>query len=263
MKRWLTFTLFLAGALSLQAGPGFEKEPPTLRAAVAERDYPPFYYTDPETGKLTGLSTDICDAVAGKLGYRIVNERYPFTRVLNNLDRGESDLACTLFNTRHRAPGNIYVSVPHAVEEIYAIALTDTLSQLPETSQNKALSGDTLQMTFGGVRGYYYGTQYIPHLTLYNSDKNLPEALASGRIKIALSNLPTFRWYAAEDDSIKDNWGTLGPPWYSGAIYMAFSREHPQAEKLAAEFTEALIEFKQTEEYRKLLRQYGMNAPDF
>ncbi|MEK9711046.1 MAG: transporter substrate-binding domain-containing protein [Thalassolituus sp.] len=228
-----------------------------LTAAVAERDYPPYYYTEPATGQLTGISTEICERLATRLGYRLEHQRFPFVRILNNLDEGTTDIACTLFNTRQRAPGIIFTSVPHVFEDLYVIARKDELKQVPEHTDGIA------PFAFGGVRGYYYGERYIPNLTLFNSDDHLGPALVNRRVDLVISNVPTFRWYAEANGIAADAYEVVEPVWFTGAIYMGFSRSRPDAQKLAAEFTEALVEFRRTSEYRTLLAKYGLTDVHF
>ena len=78
-----------------------------------------------------------------------------------------------------------------------------------------------------------------------------------------ISNVPTFRWYAEANDIASDAYEVVEPVWFTGAIYMGFSRSRPDAQKLAAEFTEALVEFRRTNEYRTLLAKYGLTDVHF
>ena len=256
MKRWIvrscmTFALLMGSIASTHADEN------VLIAAVAERDYPPYYYTDPASGQLKGISTEICERLASRLGYRLEHQRFPFVRILNNLDSGTTDIACTLFNTRQRAPGIIFTSVPHVFEDLYVIARSGELKQVPEHTDGIA------PFAFGGVRGYYYGERYIPNLTLFNSDEHLGPALINRRVDLVISNVPTFRWYAEANEISTDAYEVIEPAWFTGAIYMGFSRSRPDAQKLAAEFTEALVEFRHTNEYRTLLAKYGLTDVHF
>ena len=99
----------------------------TLVVGLGDQDYPPFYFSEtPEDGGpavLQGISIDVCNALAETLGYELEYRRFPFVRLLHDLEEGSIDMACTLFNTYDRAPGALYVSIPHALEEIYMIRM--------------------------------------------------------------------------------------------------------------------------------------------
>ncbi len=245
----------------------------TLTVALGDQDYPPFYFVDENTGELRGISVDVCNALAKQLGYELEYRRFPFVRLLNNLETGSVDMACTLFNTYDRAPGAIYVSVPHAMEEIQLIRLRDRPERAAGTSTDEPVyeatdeagnnSENAEKLKLAGVRGYYYGPGALPELTLYNEDTQLPLSLINHRVDAVLSNLPTFRYFARLQGLDDDAWETSDSPWFSGPVYIAFSRSTLDSHQLASEFTAALVHLRSSPEYQALLQSYGLNAPPF
>lgn len=229
----------------------------TLTVALGDQDYPPFYFVDEHTQQLRGISVDVCNALAEQLGYELEYRRFPFVRLLNNLELGKVDMACTLFNTYDRAPGAIYVSVPHAVEEIELIRLRAPTEPTPGDQYNGA------PLKLAGVRGYYYGPGAQADLTLYNEDTQLPLSLINHRVDAVLSNLPTFRYFARLQGLNDEAWETDDTPWFSGPVYIAFSRSTADSQRLASEFTAALVGLRTSARYDDMLARYGLTAPRF
>lgn len=252
VRYWICLFLYLPLPLSAQ----------TLTVALGDQDYPPFYFVDTNTQELRGISVDVCNALAKRLGYELEYRRFPFVRLLNNLETGSVDMACTLYNTYDRAPGAIYVSVPHAMEEIQLIRLRDRA----ENTDNNP-DGDNPEnvgeLTLAGVRGYYYGPGYLPALTLYNEDTQLPLSLINQRVDAVLSNLPTFRYFARLQGLEDEVWEASDTPWFSGPVYIAFSRSTANSQQLASEFTAALVHLRESPPYREMLQAYGLSAPLF
>lgn len=225
----------------------------TLNVALGETDYRPFYYYDHQSQRWKGISIDICRTLANQLGYNLEFVKMPFSRVLANLESGNADMACTLFNTRSRSPSVLYTSVPHAFEDIYLIALADN-PILQETEL------DTIKQNYriGGVRGYYYGDALLDSPSFRkveaDNDQHLAKLLMAKRVDAVLSNLETLRHYT-QTILPANATAHFANPVYHGPIYMAFSRNHPEAPALASAFTKALVAYQKTKEYAALDRK--------
>jgi len=229
----------------------------SLTSVIADTDYPPFYFKT-DDGQLAGVSIDVCTAVAAQLGYQLKFVELPFPRVLESLASGKTDMACTLFNTRERAPGLVYTSVPHAFENIHFIY---------QASVEPPTLATLSQYAVGDVIGYYYGEHYrdshLSQVTHYNNDRLLVKNFLYRRVAVVVSNPATFRWHAERINSTNQNWQISPTPLYTGPIYMAFARDKPQALELASRFTQAVLVFRQTEEYKAILKKYDVPLPDF
>lgn len=228
--------------------------------ALAKTDYPPFYYYDEKKERFQGVSVEICEAIASQLGHHLTYRRYPFARVLHNLNAGTVDMACNLFNTGDRAPGITYTGVPHVFEKVWIISLKENNAPSPITVE-------TLQnFITGGIRGYYYGpaitnSNNLPILLL-NDEAHLIRTLLSKRIDFMLGNKTAIELYA-EKLGASDLLTYYEPPIYDGPIYMGFSREKERAHRHVAAFTEAIVHFRTTQMYRNILEKYQIEVPKF
>lgn len=231
-----------------------------LIAAMADQDYPPYYYFDEQSGRWSGISVEVCEHIARELGYTLSYERYPFSRLLHLVSAGTADIACTLFNTAERAPGLVYTSVPHVFEDIWAFSRRGTPGW-------DGLDVAWLrQFQLGGVRAYFYGKTFDDDGTfeklMVNNEEQLIKVLLGGRIVYALGNKPAIELQARRL-GVLDQLRFLEPPVYKGPIYIGISRSRDDALKLAADFTRSLVRFQATPEYRAILDRYGVEAPDF
>lgn len=232
----------------------------TLVAAVADQDYPPFYYHDREDDRWRGVSVEVCEHVAASLGYELEYRRYPFPRLLQLVSAGRADVACTLFNTAERAPGLTYTSVPHAFESLWVFARRGTdLAHAREP-------GFLEQVKLGAIRAYYYGERFDDDQRFdklrVNNERQLIRILLGGRIDYALGNKPAIEYHARRME-VLDELVFVEPPVFKGPIYIAFSRQRDDAHELAADFTRAIAKFRKTDEYAALLRRHGFEPLPF
>lgn len=231
-----------------------------LVAAMADKDYPPFYYYDQTEERWAGISVDVCEHVASSLGYTLSYKRYPFVRLLQHVSLGNADIACTLFNTAQRAPGVTYTALPHAFESTWVFSRIDAADW-------DQLDIDWLkQFKLGGVRAYFYGKNLedddIFKKLLVNNEEQLIKVLLGGRIDYALGNKPSILHHATQM-GVADQLRFMEPSVYQGPIYIAISRARDDAHKLAADFTRVVGEFRQSAAYAALIEQYGLEQPQF
>jgi polar amino acid transport system substrate-binding protein len=252
IMRLLTFLVLLCAGSSAGAQP--------LIAAVADVDYPPFYYYDAEKGRWAGISVDVCEAVAKELGYSLQYERYPFNRMLQSLSSGQADIACTLFNVGESKGNFIYTSVPHAFEDIWVFTRAGTAHW--EEFDLEWLIGRSL----GGVRGYFYGKAMNDAARfdklLVNNEHQLIRILLGGRVNYALGNKPAIERQARAMGVI-DRLDFMEPSVYRGPLYIGITSARADAHQLAADFTRVLVEFRRTPEYRALLQYYNLDPPPY
>lgn len=75
----------------------------TLSIAV-NTIYPPMEYKDPATGKLVGLDVDLADALAAKLGVKLIWQESAFEQLMPSIQTGRADIVLsgiTDLPTRH------------------------------------------------------------------------------------------------------------------------------------------------------------------
>jgi len=229
-----------------------------LIVALGQKDYPPFYFI--KDGKYQGSSMEIAEIVAKRLGYKLVFKRYPWSRVLSYLEHGHVDMVLHFFNTAERASSVVYAGVPHIFESSYLFV---------NAKSNISYSGNLEKMKayrFSNVRGYSHGVKYDSasylNKTTVTSEVNLIKMLTLNRFDIAVGNKPTILMYAKQDD-LNKKIKFLSPPIDKAPSYMAFSRIKSKSKALAAAFTEEIVAFKKTDEYKNILKKYGFSYPIF
>ncbi|MEQ5834838.1 transporter substrate-binding domain-containing protein [Marinobacter sp. NFXS9] len=225
-----------------------------LVAALAEVDYPPFYYT--EAGHLTGISVDVLNYLADQLKLRITYKRLSWPRVLQSLERGRVDIVTTYSYTPERARDVIYVHEPHATE--INVFFTRTDSDVSFDGDLHALSGQMIGM----IRGYSYGLAFddadFVHKDSVLDERTLVRMVAGKRFNVAIGNPFAIRLEASRQ-GVEDEIRFLSPPVDMIPIYMAISRQYPDAEGLADAFGDAIRHLKASPLYEDWLERYGMN----
>lgn len=252
----LTLALALTLAWGLVPSPS-RAERPELIAAIGELDYPPFYFT--RDGALTGASHDIAQAVAGRAGYRLRFERFPWARLLRMLETGRADLSIHMFNTPERAAAAIMTSVPHVFENstLFTRRGADPIGW---TGDIESLSGQLV----GRVRGYSHGRAFDGSASMdrmdHANEATLIQVVVGGRLDLGIGNRPAILHHATAL-GLRDQIAFLGPDVDIGPCYFAISRAHPEAHEIAAAFTRATVDLLDTPEYGAILATYGFKKP--
>lgn len=99
----LAATVLCTAAASAAELPERIRQSGTLSIAV-NTIYPPMEYKDPATGKLVGLDVDLADALAAKLGVKLVWQESAFEQLMPSIQTGRADIVLsgiTDLPTRH------------------------------------------------------------------------------------------------------------------------------------------------------------------
>ncbi len=232
-----------------------------LTSALAEVDYPPYYFINSKTNKLEGFSIEVCNHLANKLGHKLNYTRRPFARAVHDLAHGRVDIMCTLFNTKERSKGILFSSIPHAFEDIMIFSLKSSNLSLSNPDPENIRSA-----RIGGIKSYYYGPEISEtdqyNILLVNDEEQLLKVLMKKRVTYIIGNKDALLDKAREM-KIEDKITYLKSPIYTGPLFLGFSREGPNGFKRLSEFTDELIQFRQTQKYRDLLKKYGVREPRF
>lgn len=252
------FMLFAMPLAAASASGGGDNQRLSLTAALAEADYPPFYFR--EDDKLVGFSIEVLDYISRDVGVDIHYQRLSWPRVLKSLEDGRVDMVTTFSNTAERAPLVVYTGVPHAVERNHLFTVAD--SNVTFDGSMESLAADRI----GAITGYSYGTEFdnANYLVVERvlDEPTLVRMILGRRFDIAVGNPFAIR-LEAKKFGAEDQLRFLDPPVNRSPIYMAFSRKLPQALDLAAKFTTAILQFKQTDTYQQLLDKYQLRASGF
>lgn len=227
----------------------------TIQVGLGELDYPPFYYK--KEGKLTGAAIEISEKVAANLGYSLKYKRYPWKRVQYLLKAGKIEMMILYFKTPEREKFAYFTKTSHINESSYLFIKKDRKIAY----KNKNLQA-LKNYRFGNVKGYSHGKVYdnADYLNKYQAknELSLVKLVAKNRIDIGVGNKPALMLYAKQshlDDQIQ----FLSPPIDKGANYFAFSKAGKNSKELVLQFDQEIQRFKQTKEYKNILRKYGFN----
>lgn len=261
LLRRIVVSVCMVVASALASSPGIASDAPqnlALTAALAEADYPPFYYRD--EGQLVGFSVEVLKHVAEMVGVSVHYQRLSWPRVLQSLKDGRVDMVTTFSNTAERAPLVVYTGIPHAVERNHLFARHE--SDVSYDGNIDSLAAYRI----GAITGYSYGDDFdnASYLMVERvlDEPTLVRMVLGNRFDLAVGNPFAIRLEAAKSGAA-EQLRFLDPPVNRSPIYMAFSRKHPQALELAAAFTAAILEFKATEAYQTLLDKYDLRGAGF
>ncbi|WP_054650745.1 substrate-binding periplasmic protein [Salidesulfovibrio brasiliensis] len=212
--------------------------------------WPPYEFV--QDGEAFGIASEITLAVFKSMN-KDVSRVYsvPWKRGLNMLTHGELDLLVSGVRTAKREAVYHYPDEPlmHASWRIF----------VPKGSTINALE-DLKGQTVGLVLGYQYPQKVLDRVrqianVQYVSDNETNiRKLANGRLDALLADYLNGLWII---DSLSLT-GTVVPAAEAlgeRALYTLFSRETVSAETVKA-FSEALILFKKTPEYREMIARY-------
>jgi polar amino acid transport system substrate-binding protein len=254
--RIIKIGVFVVVAVGSGSSPAFASE---LRVAVGEADYPPFYYQETRDGPYLGISMEVCQRIAKRLGHTLKFERYPFARLVSSLQIGSADMVCNFFNTPERAKIAIFADVPSAYESAQIFV---------KKGRSIHWDGGSLQQlsrySFGGIRGYSFGQEYdtAQNLNKTNAtDEKLQiKMLLADRFDIGIGSKAAILFHARQL-GVQDQLVFLDPLLVDAPVFMAFSKLRPDAAQLAADFSRELDIFEKTPEYLALLQKYDMTMP--
>lgn len=183
-RTWLRLGVGLAAAAA--AGRGLSATP----VRVAVEPWPPWIELPSPDQRAHGLSIEIFDSVAARLGVVGVMVPVPFARALQMLEEGTIDVMPMLAREPEREPFTVY-SAPVVVDE----ALVCGIRQPIDGSGWAALPGQSVSVT----RGYSYGGQrarlerHAGRVVEAPTDAVSASLIANGRVDRALLLRSTLR----------------------------------------------------------------------
>lgn len=228
----------------------------TLRVALTDNDYPPFYS---QTGKsLQGFSVDILMAIADDIGVTLQWQRMPFSRVIQRVEYGQADLISVFYKTPQRSRRFTYSAHSYLTEPIVLLcaapcdpAYDGSLASLGQTS-------------IAVVRNFSYGSRLdqasFNKVAIIESDLKLVRLLANKRLEFGLAS--AFSALSAfKREQTGDKVRIIKPPLDYVEVYFAFSKNSGLTAELLSKFNHSLGRFKQTERYQALLQKYQLYIP--
>ena len=151
--RFLSLAVLLAVCFAFSA----HAADPTLRIGI-DAPYPPFAYTDPATGKLTGFDFDIAEALCRKLNRTCEIRVVPFDSIIPSIVEGKLDIgvagmakkpereALVLFSDKYFRSSSIFLEIPGT-----NVVSREGLKGKKIAVQNKTTQEEYLRNTYGDI----------------------------------------------------------------------------------------------------------------
>ncbi|MCP3944649.1 MAG: transporter substrate-binding domain-containing protein [Desulfobacteraceae bacterium] len=223
-------------------------EPPLL--LIITDPYEPFVF--PADAKLKGLDYDVTEAVFRMLQIPVEIKFYPFSRCLYIIRNQEADALIDLVRTKER---NTYMAFPKEPLSDSSLILFYHKGHRPQLE------------TLDDLKSYQFGAQYgseypqeLAEVLVKREDVKLMEQnfqkLVDDRIDIMVENRIVGR-YIASKMGILDQIKVLElPKPFPTQYYLGFAKKKGH-DHLAVQFSQALVQFKQTQAYQDILVKYG------
>ncbi|NVO05397.1 MAG: transporter substrate-binding domain-containing protein [Rhodoferax sp.] len=246
MKNILSFLLLCGCALAAQA----QSRANELHVARGNEDYPPNEMH--VGGKLTGLHIEVVEAVAAKLGKKVVWDELPWLRAQKCAEEGACDAISYISQNEERDKWAVFLggNVLSRVEMRFVVHKADATKLAFNGNTADYLNGKTLVT----MAGYTYGP-VVAKAKKYEV-KNLATLagmVAEHRYDVAIVNVDDFAGLKGKPQA--DELTLLSPPAWESNSYIAFSRAANGAD-LAAKFQAAYADFKKSKEYQALLNRF-------
>lgn len=229
----------------------------TLRASI-NAIYPPMEYKDLASGKLVGLDVDLGEAIADKLGVKIVWSDSAFEQLLPSLQTGRADLVISALNDRpERRASFDLIDYLRTGPQFYV--LKDSPAQVPI---------DLCGKTVGTSRSTSLPNQIAdwsrtaceaagkPAVEVVGMSSNLDAraALKQTRINAAAQGSETLPYAMSQDTGI---YRPLGAPFATGYQAIAIAKTNPE---LTAAIADALAALIVDGTYQRVLAKWSLSG---
>lgn len=222
-------------------------------------DWPPYHYYQQEGDRrhLRGFAVEYLNAIAARLGCRLVYVERPWKRVLQDMAQGRLDIAMEAYFYDDRA-GYAWFSDAYNPGRTRLWVRSATLNDEPDLARWLA-RGNQLGVT----KEYYYGAEITALLQAY---PNQVSAVNDGQNyrKLQLGRIDGFL-----GDSLATPWGLKreglgkgivphGMPIHETPTYFMLSK-HTLSADFVGRFNQALETFSKSEEHALIWRRYTVS----
>ncbi len=220
---------------------------------VVYTEWYPYTY---KNGK--GFEIEIFKAVMDKIGVRVILKEFPFKRCLKMIETGTAHAVVSVLDTPDRRRYIIfsgeYISVSRT------LFFTRKESKVRYTGSLK----DLKTYSIGTIAGFSYGTEFDNAKSLRKEEvldaERLVKLVLGGRYDLGIENQAVIKG-VAQKLGVETSLRFLAPPVHSRRLYVGFSKA-AKLEGLADKFSAVLTEFKKTDQYRAILKKYGIARRD-
>ena len=222
---------------------------PANRLILANIEWPPYEYM--ENGRWSGIDVDVIKRVFGLIGFEVRIIKLNWLRVLSYVKSGMVDGTFTISKTPERERYMWYSKEPLTTGNY-------GFYYLKSKGIGKKLGKKRLRCAY--VKGYSYESLLLKNLDLnfvpVPNDYVGIKALVDGRVDLFIANEFVGEYYLKKLGVFSK--AVYVPLEDHRLYYVALSKVDGFHLKILDLFSEKLREFKKTNEYRRILHNYGL-----
>ncbi len=221
--------------------------------SVVIGDWAPYEYFN-DKNEPAGVNVSIITAVAKLLGHTLTISTYPWSRCLKKVEHGEADAIMSLYKTSKRE--KFLYFVPEHLSGDFNVLFVLKSSHLTFDGDLKILTGKTVLIS----RNNSYGDAFdnAKNFTRYEVGgfEQMFGMLRNKRAPYAIySRYPLI--YGLTKYKMINGIKILPTPVSQENLYIGFTKiKGPQYKDIALQFSEALIKYKKSKEYKKVISKY-------
>lgn len=226
--------------------------PHEIRVARGIENYPPYEMSI--DGKLVGLHIEVVEAVAARMGHKVMWIELPWMRAQRCAEVGECDAISYISPSPAREQWGLFLpnNVLSQVDMRFMIHKDDVDTLVFNGNVPEFLAGKKLL----SIIGYNYG----PDIAKVEKHEVKDQATLAAMMKlkrypVAIINTHDFAGLQARDDFV-----LLAPAVWVSRSFIAFSKKANSAGELAARFEESYVAFRKTKEYAAIVQRYATKA---
>jgi len=236
------------------------------KLVIVAESWPPFEFHHPEKGVI-GIDVDIIAPIFKKMGIDYEIRILTWTRAWRKVQDGEADAALSVSRKAKREPYLYYPQENMWVSEYVFFVRKDKMIQ----AFNGYDDARRLGLRIGVVPGNSYndafwqtfpsadkaGKRLHPQLDSANSMELNLKKLAKGRIDLYIVD-KTIGLYAVKQLELQEVLTYYPEPLFSKGYPMPFAKnsKYPDIARVAEEFEQELILFKQSERYSEIINHW-------
>ncbi|WP_019027463.1 substrate-binding periplasmic protein [Colwellia piezophila] len=257
----ISFHFIFGGILFLLASNAVTGQQRTS-IVLGTEDWPPFSYEDKETNLISGLSTEIINATFSRMGISIEeNNIYPWARAQKDMYLGKLDAVYTASINDERKKYSLFPSEPIITSQ-WVLFIKKSEKEVLRFEKLSDLKNKSIGLIFGynypsNFKKYIVENSFIQEVSF--ETQNIAK-LIYGRYDYMPAVMETTLYLAKNRLELKkidayNNLYYFPMPLATTDFYLMFSKKTVKKE-FVEQFSKALIEFKKTDEYKKIINKY-------
>lgn len=259
MKPLLLLRTLLVAVAAFLALLGCQKAPPVaddgkkpLRWGADEEGGAPYISKDKD-GKYVGFEVDLAKALEKEIGRPIVYTPKSYKMLIDDLERGDIDLAMNGIEVTPDREKVARLSRPYYVYRLQLVTRKDDdrFEGLRDLEGKPRVKVATLENT---AASRLLKKLRIP-MDVYDDQNNPYNDLALGRVDAVLLDLPIAIYMVQKNEELNAKLKFVGQPIEKGHYAIAFRK---QDDALAQEFNTALDRLIQNGELKRILDRWGL-----